>query len=145
MSTPQAGENDATEPLLSMPQPDAGPSSFGGPQEPSASGESTPLMIDRYDTSHRSDLDHALHRLHTDRARFSSQNELGEENGGYEEDPSDGVNSGVDDEDIVVPGEETATRFVWILVGSAAISGLLFGALPDSRRLEGKEAHIIRL
>lgn len=98
---------------------------------PNASGESTPL----FDPSGPRDpsspeLDHALHRL--GQAPYSADQGAGASRRDDEQGPLLGAEGAGEDEEVVVEGEDRATRFVWVLVSAAAISGLLFGA---SKRL----------
>lgn len=99
MSRKSVDNHDASEPLL-------------------PSGETTPLVSDLNLTPTSGAVRNALGRLGDDE----------EDDDASRSGALPYVDEGELDEGVVeVPGEDTATTFVWILVGAAAISGLLFG------------------
>lgn len=94
-----------------------------------ASGESTPLYPAVGRSPDSPEMDHALHRLGLGSSRSGGDLIPGDGDDAQERLLGPGFTpQGEDGEEVVIEGEDRATRFVWVLVGAAAISGLLFGA-----------------
>lgn len=91
---------------------------------PTASGETTPLFGASGPKDPSSpELDHALHRLN----RAANGSSSGVRRAGPQDEDEEALLGEGEEEEVIVEGEDQATTFVWVLVGAAAISGLLFG------------------
>ena len=110
------------------------------------SGDTTPLIAQEMNLD--PGLTHALHRVQHEGISTALQREEddyeveGDRDGGRPDDGLLGSQVGssredMDQDDIVLKGEDKLTKFILILVCSAAISGLLFGEfnpVPLSQR-----------